>query len=145
MTDRAVIIRKTRAWKWCLCRLGLKMIECQKYMQKTLTFSDSLFKLDPLFDFTTSHRSKFKHAAWPRFDPKLFLCIVWHFQHKAVFSCLHSPPLAGPSTGGKHYQDVWITCRYSHIVPLQRSWKKYVTHEFCQWSQRLLFRWRLRD
>lgn len=54
MTDRAVIIRKTRGWKWRLCRLSLKMIECQKYMQKTLTFFDSLFKLDPLFDFTTS-------------------------------------------------------------------------------------------
>lgn len=43
------MLEKSQNWKWHLCRLGLQMIKCQKSMQKTLAFSDSLFRLDLLF------------------------------------------------------------------------------------------------
>lgn len=106
--DRIVpwLLEKGQNRKWHLCMLGLQMIKCQKYMQKTLTFSDSLFKLDLLFS-----------SSW-------FETFVWHFQYKAVFSCLSRPPLhAGPSSGGKYYQDMRITRRYSHIFPSSAAGK----------------------
>lgn len=57
------------------------------YMQKTLTFSDSLLKLDLLFDFTTSETYIQGCAAHPRFILKLSFYISFDISNTK--QCFH--------------------------------------------------------
>lgn len=58
------------------------------YMQNTLTFSDSLLKLAPLFDFTTSETYIQGCAARPRFILKLLIYVS--FEISNTKQCLHA-------------------------------------------------------